>query len=351
MKHGYATNSPVDVYLANEHEETMYMLRRDRDKNESDILAQFLPAYTLSGCIDIDTAVSPIILASPHSGRIYPKAWLTRCRVSQAALRKTEDIFVDRLFEPAAALGLPMLAAHFPRSFVDLNRSERERPPEPSMSADSIREHNMPESRNSALKPSRSAQPSARALAGLGVVPTRISQSVDIYNTTPSRAVVSARLDALYFPYHRALGDLIAATKARHGQAILLDCHSMPGFGALQARRSDFILGDRFGRACSKTLIDLAQSTLTALGYSVTRNHPYAGGFTTAHYGKPARGIHALQIEINRDLYVNPVTLKPKPGFDALRSHLTQFVKTLSDHSSVHNYNAEKMRCPPIFGQ
>jgi len=155
---------------------------------------------------------------------------------------------------------------------------------------------------------------------------------MEIYSQFPTPEQGRARLDALYYPYHRALGDMISSVKANCGQAVLIDCHSMPGFGPMKTRRADFILGDRFGRSCGPQLTDLIDNTLTGFGYTVTRNHPYAGGFTTVHYGQPERSVHAIQIEINRDLYVRPISLRKKPGYGPLKDHLTQLAAIVMEH-------------------
>lgn len=278
-----------------------------RQSLEAQTLDAFSPPFTATS----GPSASPLILASPHSGAIYPKTWLSACKASLTQLRATEDVYIDTLWEGAAENGAAMIAANFPRSFVDLNRAARELPVEWA---------------------DPSAKSSLRAKAGLGVIPTRIGDQMEIYSKLPTPVQGRARLDALYYPYHRKLGDMIARAKSTCGEAVLIDCHSMPGFGPMKTRRADFILGDRFGRACAPELTDLIDETLTGFGYTVTRNHPYAGGFTTAHYGDPHRGIHALQIEINRDLYVRPLSLRKKPGYAPLKAHLTQLADIVMDH-------------------
>lgn len=275
---------------------------------ERDALRAFSPAYEIIG--DSACAQSPLIFASPHSGRIYPDAWLAQCRLSLRQLRGAEDAFTDDLFSSVNQVGAPLIKALFPRSFVDVNRCASELPPEWTD------EH---------------ARHTLRAKAGLGVIPMAISHGEDIYRRAPRPAAGAQRLALLHRPYHSALQELIARARQSFGYAVLIDCHSMPGFGPLHVRRSDFILGDRFGGSCSRDIPDLISDSLARAGYSVTRNHPYAGGYTTAHYADPDNGIHTLQIEVNRDLYINPVTFKTKPGYDTLRSNISVMINELSE--------------------
>ncbi|MEE9346547.1 MAG: N-formylglutamate amidohydrolase [Robiginitomaculum sp.] len=256
-------------------------------------------------------ASTPLILASPHSGALYPPSWLRRCAVPLSALRQSEDAFVDDLFRAGPQLGAPLLRAHFPRSFVDVNRAADELPPQWSLQA---------------------GEPSALARAGLGVIPLCISRGVNIYKQTPPPAIAAPRIDALYHPYHTALRGLIARVLAKHGFAALIDCHSMPGFGPQNSRHPDFILGDRYGRSCPQSLTDHTAKTLTAMGYSVGRNSPYAGGYTTRHYGEGGDNVHALQIEINRDLYLNAHKMSKKPGYEKLQNDLGVLTQSLITH-------------------
>ena len=242
-----------------------------------------------------------VVFASPHSGSIYPEALIKHAKLSAHQLRRNEDIYIDHLFHSASAAGAPLLRAIFPRVMVDVNRAPDELPP---IWADDL------------------AQPTPRAAAGLGVVPTYVSESQAIYATLPSRAQVRTRIERLYHPYHAALQGLISAASARFGQCLLVDCHSMPGFAPMGSRRPDVILGDRFGSACHPDTLAHVQDCFIRAGYNVGVNYPYAGGFVTTHYGQPQDGVEAIQIEINRDLYVNPVTLSPKSGYVTLAENL-----------------------------
>jgi len=249
-----------------------------------------------------------VIFASPHSGAIHPPEILERSSLSAHQLRRNEDIFIDHLFGSAVAAGAPFLRALFPRVVVDVNRCETELPPQWDALIDT------PEYRH----------PTPRAAAGLGVVPTYLSETLPIYNRLPDIKDVSNRLTKLYHPYHAALRGLLETSVNRFGRALLVDCHSMPGFAPMGSRRPDIILGDRFGTSCHADTMGLFRQLFTQAGYSVGVNYPYAGGYTTTHYGKPDEGVEAIQIEVNRDLYVNPVTLSPKSGYVRLTENLRQ---------------------------
>ena len=254
-----------------------------------------------------------VIFASPHSGAIYPSSLLERANVSSHQLRRNEDIFIDHLFHSAIDAGAPFIRALFPRVVVDVNRAASELPPH---WVSLIDEPN-----------AQSSTP--RAAAGLGVVPTYLSENLAIYNRLPSPADVKQRLTKLYYPYHAALNDLLNMSMKRFGRALLVDCHSMPGFAPMGSRRPDIILGDRFGTSCHPDTLALFQRLFTQTGYSVGINYPYAGGYTTSHYGKPENGIETIQVEVNRDLYVNPVTLSPKSGYVKLTEDLRNITQDI----------------------
>lgn len=242
-----------------------------------------------------DTARAPIIFTSPHSGAVYPESFTRRSDLSLSALRANEDAFVDRLFAPAAAIGAPLLCARFPRCFVDVNRGPDELPPHWGLPA---------------------ARVTSRAEAGFGVIPLNIDHETPIYREPLLAGAARLRIEALYRPYHQALQGLIDECLAHFGRAVIIDCHSMPGFAALGSRRDDIVLGNRFGQSCAPRTTALFENAFRQCGYSVSRNYPYAGGFVTRHYGRspqqPQRAVQTLQIEINRDLYLNSVTLAPK---------------------------------------
>lgn len=253
---------------------------------------------------------SGVIFASPHSGSLYPKAFVSRSALNAQTLRRNEDAFIAELFAPVVDLGAPLLAAQFPRCFVDVNRAPDELPYEWN-----------PDAKGS----------SPRAEAGLGVIPTMLSEVTEIYKKPLSFRAARERLARLYHPYHDALQELITEASLGFGSVLLIDCHSMPGFAPMGSRRPDIILGDRFGVSCHPETIARVEEAFQKQGYNVTRNYPYAGGYVTQHYGKPRAGIEALQIEINRDLYLNPVTMKKKRGYEALAENLKSIMSEIID--------------------
>jgi N-formylglutamate amidohydrolase len=251
---------------------------------------------------------TPFVVSSPHSGRIYPKAFLESSRLDAHALRKSEDCYVDELFAAAGALGAPMIAARFPRAYIDVNREPYELDPE-------LFSERLPPYANSQ---------SVRVGGGLGTIARIVADGEEIYRDRLDLDTALKRIENLYFPFHQQLAALIGATVSRFGIAILVDCHSMPSTSSAQmgAGRPHFILGDRFGSSCDGQITRFARDVLTGLGYDVHLNRPYAGGYITEHYGRPHRRVHALQIEINRGLYLDEALLVKSPGFAPLQAHL-----------------------------
>lgn len=261
---------------------------------------------------------SPVIFASPHSGRDYPAAFLANSRLDRHALRQSEDSYVDLIFDAAPRFGAPLLRALFPRAYVDVNRSRDEL--DPRMFADPL--------------PARADTRSSRVLAGLGVVPRIVADGQDIYGRKLKFGDAARRLSACYDPYHEALSELVAAAKQEFGCAIIIDCHSMPSAGGAPFRSGekpiDFVLGDRFGASCSMVITELIDDTLGGLGYETARNAPYAGGFVAASYGRPSTGVHVLQIEINRALYLDEKRIARNDGFDQLREAMITLIKRVT---------------------
>ncbi len=242
----------------------------------------------------------PFLFASPHSGRRYPAVLAAASRLDALALRRSEDAFVDELFAEVTGLGAPLLAAEFPRVFLDVNRGMGEL------------DAGMFEGR---LDVGVDAAPSARVAAGLGVIPRIVRDGAEIYRGRLQPVEAQERLEKLHRPWHAALATMVEETRARFGVAVVVDCHSMPsGLGA-----PDIVLGDRYGAAASPLLSRLAEEAFAREGLSVARNAPYAGGHTTALYGRPNEGVHGLQIEINRRLYLDEEQIMKKPGFETLR--------------------------------
>jgi len=258
---------------------------------------------------------APFLFSSPHSGRVYPRAFLDASRLDANTLRKSEDTFVDELCEGVVPLGVPLLRALFPRAYLDVNREPYELDPR-------MFQERLPPFANTR---------SVRVTGGLGTIARIVADTHEIYDQPLAIDEALRRIDQLYKPYHRALGRQLIALRRMFGVAILIDCHSMPSTAAGEERtaRPDFVLGDRYGTSCTGRITEEAQSALEELGYSVRRNKPYAGGYITERYGNPARGMHALQIEINRALYIDEVTLERSPGFAQTKADLTALADAL----------------------
>lgn len=259
---------------------------------------------------------SPFIFCSPHSGRVYPSTLLTLSRLDGHALRKSEDCYVDELFARVTAHGAPLIAARFPRAYLDVNREPYEL--DPLLFLDP-------------LPPFANAR-SLRVVGGLGTIARIVADQEEIYRTRLPLAVGLERIERLYWPFHQALGALIAKTRAQFGVAILIDCHSMPSAASIpsSAQRPHIVLGDRFGTACDPRLTRFVRDRFSDLGYDVQLNRPYAGGFITEHYGRPGDGVHTLQIEINRALYLDETALTRTRGFDRLAGHLERIATQLA---------------------
>ena len=258
----------------------------------------------------------PLVFSSPHSGRVYPEGFVAASALDRSRLRKSEDAFVEELFSGVTDLGAPLIAARFPRAYLDVNREPYELDPE--LFADPL--------------PAYANTRSLRVLGGLGTIARVVGESESIYRERLSLAEGLQRIERLYWPYHRALGQLLQSARERFGLAILIDCHSMPSSGAAGegAARAHFVLGDRFGASCMSDLTRHVRSHLGELGYDVALNRPYSGGHITERYGAPAQGMHALQIEINRALFTNESTLTQTSGFALLRERLMQLVDGLA---------------------
>lgn len=260
----------------------------------------------------------PVVFASPHSGMNYPPEFLAASRLDPLSLRKSEDSFVDEIFAAAPAYGAPLIRALFPRAFVDPNREPFEL--DPTMFEDEL--------------PTYANVNSPRVAAGLGTIARLVASGEEIYSRKLRFADAKERIDRYYRPYHEALRHTLLATRRRFGFCLLLDCHSMPSIGAPMERdagriRVDFVLGDCHGTSCAPWVIDEVERLLRRQGYTVARNAPYSGGFITQHYGRPSEGIHALQIEINRALYMDEAAIQRCPGFDALRHGMTELIRNL----------------------
>ena len=264
------------------------------------------------------TQSAPVVFSSPHSGRDYSPEFAAGSALDRVALRRSEDSFVDEIFAAAPRCGAPMLKALFPRVYVDPNREPFEL--DPTMFDDAL--------------PAYANTSSPRVAAGLGTIARVVTNGEEIYLGKLRFAEVRGRIENLYRPYHAALGELIGATKARFGHCVLIDCHSMPSVGGpldhdAGRRRVDFNLGDAHGAACTPALTRFVERQLRALGYVVARNAPYSGGYITRHYGRPDDGVHALQIEINRALYMDEDRVRPGPGLAPLTAHMERLTEAI----------------------
>jgi len=234
---------------------------------------------------------APIIFNSPHSGSVYPHEFLKASRLDLSCLRRSEDSFMDELISGLSGRGFPTVNVNFPRSYVDVNREPYEL--DPRMFAGRL--------------PSFANTRSMRVAGGLGTIPRVVGDGQEIYRERIAVEDALARIEQLYKPYHRALRRLINKAHRSFGAAIIVDCHSMPSVGVSreEPRRPDVVIGDRYATSCAPQLAEIIEQTMSRLGYSVGRNKPYAGGFITEHYGNPASGVHAVQLELNRAVYMD----------------------------------------------
>ena len=258
-----------------------------------------------------------MVFNSPHSGRNYPAEFVAASRLAPLDLRRSEDSFVDELFAFAPALGCPLLRANFPRAYIDVNREPFEL--DPGMFDEPL--------------PAHVNTSTLRIASGLGTIARQVSEKALIYRQKLTWAEAEKRIERYYFPYHAALEGLVLGTRDQFGLALLIDCHSMPssatGQTRFSTRRPDIVLGNRFGQSCDPGFIKQLESLLRHEGLRVARNKPYAGGFITAKYGRPAHGLHAIQIEINRALYMNEATMERTSGLGRLAAILERTFASL----------------------
>lgn len=262
---------------------------------------------------------TPLVFASPHSGRVYPADMMSASRLDARDIRRSEDALVDGLIEGGEAAGAALVLCRVGRAYVDVNREPWEL--DEAMFSDRLPEH--------------ARAVSARVAAGLGSVPRVVGDGQAIYARKLRFAEAEARIAAVHAPYHAALEALLAEARARFGAAVLIDWHSMPSAASRgEARRGrprpDVVLGDRHGGACAPGLTALVKRELERTGYVVALNRPYAGGYTTQAHGRPEDGRHAVQVELDRELYLDERTLQPRPGFDRLKQRLEALFATLA---------------------
>ncbi|WP_419799301.1 MAG: N-formylglutamate amidohydrolase [Terasakiella sp.] len=262
---------------------------------------------------------TPVVYASPHSGCYYPQDFIESSLLSPTALRRSEDAFIDEIYESCTKFGSPLLKAVYPRAYIDVNREPYELDPD---MFDSV-------------LPSFVNTESPRAQAGLGTIAKIVTNGANIYREKLHFPEIDERIKRLYHPYHAALRRLIEETREQFGICLLIDCHSMPSGsptpnGDFQLVDADIILGDRFGTSCNSWITEHTQGLLEEQGFRVKRNRPYAGGFTTQHYGEPARQIHVLQIELNRALYMDEDHVTPLAQLQDIKRRLQTAIESLN---------------------
>lgn len=263
----------------------------------------------------------PVIFASPHSGQIYPDTLRSQLSVPLADLQRTEDAFVDDLYASAVDQGGILITANYARTFVDLNRDARELDPD-------MFENGLPRT---------AGMPSARVKAGLGCLPRVGASGREIYASQILREDGQYRLDQIHDRYHHAVQSEIERLKAEWSDIVLIDCHSMPSRQPGRASLPDIVLGDRFGSSCSARLTSLVERYFRQAGLSVVRNAPYAGGYTTRRYGRPRRGVHVLQIELNRALYMHEMDVEKSAGFPATETQIAGLIGEIINFARREN--------------
>jgi N-formylglutamate amidohydrolase len=258
--------------------------------------------------------LAPLVFNSAHSGRDYPERFLKMTRLDHLSIRQSEDAFVDELFGRGPHLGAPLIRAHFPRAYLDVNREPWEL--DPTMFVEPLSE--------------RFNTTSPRVAAGLGTLARVVAENKPIYRDRLTLDDARMRIEGIYQPYHATLQKLLTEAFTGFGVAVLIDCHSMPRLARSGERLGpDVVLGDRYGTTCAPMLADVAEMIFAGAGLRVARNRPYAGGFCTRTYGRPQHGVHALQIEVSRHLYMNEVTLEKSDDFGAIRQLIDRLVATL----------------------
>lgn len=294
------------------------------------------PNFIINGKIDVKRPFKqalPLVVSSPHSGRNYPQKFVDASDLTPLRLRSSEDSFVDEIFDSAPTLGAPFIKALFPRAFLDVNRQPFEL--DPSMFSD--------------ILPNFVTTQNNRISAGLGTIARVVSNGEKIYRDKLTFIEAETRINNFYWPYHQTLKTLIDDTKNEFGYCILLDCHSMPSgtnryknsCRSSNGRLGDIVLGDCYGTSCHKDIINSAIDILSGYGFSVRRNIPYAGGFITRNYGKPREGVHAIQIELNRALYMDEKLIERLGNIELLAKAMTNFMDFLGNLLTSNNLAAE----------
>jgi N-formylglutamate deformylase len=256
-----------------------------------------------------------VVFASPHSGRHYPAEFLTRTILDERAIRTSEDAFVDQLLDCVPSLGAPLIAARAPRAFIDLNRAPDELDP-------------------ALVEGVRPVAHNPRVSSGLGVIPRVVSGGRAIYRGKLTQAEAEARITTWWRPYHARLQRLLDETRDEFGEAVLVDFHSMPheaidSLAASGARRPDIVIGDRFGATAHPLVVERIEEAFERAGLRVMRNAPFAGAFIAQTYGRPSRRQHAVQVELDRSLYMNEQEIRPNGNFAGFKQLLAQVLSDI----------------------
>ena len=260
---------------------------------------------------------APVVFNSPHSGSVYPRAFLDAAKLDLATLRRSEDSFVDALIAGVVGRGHPLVRVHFPRCYVDVNREPYELDPR-------MFDGRLPSFANTR---------SMRVAGGLGTVARVVGDAQEIYHQRIPIDDALRRIEGLYKPYHRALRRLLTRVHRDFGTAVLVDCHSMPSMAGTKddRPRADIVLGDRYGTSCVGIIAEVIDDTFRSLGYAVSRNKPYAGGFITEHYGNPASGLHTIQLELNRAVYMDERRRERGPRFVQVAADFAAIAERLAE--------------------
>ncbi len=253
------------------------------------------------------------VFASPHSGQDYPEPFLAQAILDRPVIRSSEDAFVDQLFGCAPTFGAPLIAACIGRAYIDLNRDCSELDP-------------------ALIRGVHRTDHNPRVTSGLGVVPRVVAKGQAIYAGKLSVAEVNMRISTCWTPYHQALRRLIHQTHRQFGCTILIDCHSMPHSVIVDQglEPTEIIVGDRFGAAANRDLVDQITAAFRAEGLVVRRNAPFAGAYSTQAYGRPSKNQHAVQIEIDRSLYMDEARITPNSNFVALQKTLCSVIAKIA---------------------
>lgn len=269
-----------------------------------------------------DTQTTSVVFASPHSGRHYSDAFLEQSVLDEMTIRSSEDAFVDQLVAAAPSCGAPLISAVWPRAYIDLNRSPDELDP-------------------GLIKGVRNVSHNPRISSGLGVIPRVVANGRAIYRGKLSNADAHQRVEHCWKPYHSRLDALMTSTRLAFGDAILIDCHSMPHEAVDSVvqpgkPRPDVVLGDRFGASASSEIVDRVEQVFLEAGLCVSRNAPFAGAYITQHYGRPSRGMHVIQIELDRRLYLDERSMQPNENFTAFGDLMSGIVSEIADIGLRH---------------